>query len=78
MSCGIIVHVLHRVAGSAVMIVQCGTTTNVKHDVWWKSIPRIVVARFLADGSCGRKSGQRGLGKAELFKTQYGGLQEVQ
>jgi hypothetical protein len=37
-SCRIIVHVLHRLAGSAVMIVQCGTTTNAMHAFGGKAL----------------------------------------
>jgi hypothetical protein len=38
--CGIIVHVLHQLKGSAVMIVQCGTTTNLMH-VFGGKYPRV-------------------------------------
>ena len=66
-----------RLAGSAVMIVQCGTTTNVKHDVWWKSTPRIVVARFLLRALWEKKR-PVWPGKAELFICSKGTAGEVQ
>lgn len=58
-------------AGSVVMIVQCGTTTNVKHDVWWKSIPRIVVARFSLR-VLREKKRPMWAGKAEVFIRSRG------
>jgi hypothetical protein len=70
-SCRIIVHVLHRLAGSAVMIVQCGTT-KCNARVWWKSTPRIVVARFLPRVLWGKKKRPVWRGKAELFIRSRG------
>ena len=87
MFCRIIVHVLHRLTGSAVMIVQCGTTTNLMHAFGGKYSPCIVVASFLLRvlwedkwpraASAPTCSPIEEASKAELF-TYSRRLQEVQ